>query len=616
MRVQTFCDKYVLTDRLLGSGTFGRVFMAIEQTTRTQLACKIVDLKKLGPTAVRDCGNEAQETAPLTGPQSQLKAVRAWAYKQKRQMPVEKKLELYFREFDILSSIRHPNIVAVDKVFVTDNTMYIFEDLIAAGDLFSYIESKNHNLSEAEAAVIIRQVVIAVEFLHDRGIVHQDLKAENVMLTSLATGARVVLTDFGSARKIQPLQLVRMPHTKGYPPAADMWSIGTISALLLVGLRPVDVDFGSHDPKLMLVGDLSVLEKSLRWRGIGQRPKEFVRCLLVLEEQDRLTAKQALDHPWFSNETHQIDFGDLYQRTIKHWRRRVPSIPLVEFVKGKCHEVKHFDCSRKVLEQNQPPRGRPRNMPVEPPYKPYYRRVADQVSSGDGRKRPFNMISTDMQEVNRKWHESMSRSPSPALELAAAQKPACNTFKKPAISPRTTKRRTNAQSSPSGRPVALTVTQTAFARPPLKRQHSFRDWTSKVSKAFETVKQQVMGRSSSVEVPIRTNVIATSDEERLQRENSDTPSKPIAPKPLASMPGWALNVRSRSKLKPRIRSRDRENEYAYKLEPGSILNRDAEAVPPEHEYGQRARGSVHEVVVGQSVVQPHSTSLRVSSLDD
>ena len=78
----------------------------------------------------------------------------------------------------------------------------MFQDLITAGDLFSYIESKNGTLLEVEAAVIIRQILVALCYLHGRNIVHRDLKPDNILMTSLSAGCRVVLTDFGAARRI------------------------------------------------------------------------------------------------------------------------------------------------------------------------------------------------------------------------------------------------------------------------------------------------------------------------------------------------------------------------------------------------------------------------------
>jgi protein-serine/threonine kinase len=79
----------------------------------------------------------------------------------------------------------------------------MMQDIITAGDLYSYIESKNGRLLEVEAAVIVRQLLIAVRFLHEKNIVHRDIKPDNILMTSLSAGCRIVLTDFGAARRIQ-----------------------------------------------------------------------------------------------------------------------------------------------------------------------------------------------------------------------------------------------------------------------------------------------------------------------------------------------------------------------------------------------------------------------------
>lgn len=79
---------------------------------------------------------------------------------------------------------------------------YIIQDLLTGGDLFSYIQHKGGRLPDIEAAVIVRQIVIALDYLHDQNIVHRDLKPDNILMTSRADGCRVVLTDFGCATRV------------------------------------------------------------------------------------------------------------------------------------------------------------------------------------------------------------------------------------------------------------------------------------------------------------------------------------------------------------------------------------------------------------------------------
>lgn len=86
--------------------------------------------------------------------------------------------------------------------------------MIPAGDLLSYLEFKGGKLYDTEAAVIVRQIVIAVDYLHCNNIVHRDLKPDNVLMTSLMSGCRVVLTDFGCARYV-PQKTNRMTSIMG-----------------------------------------------------------------------------------------------------------------------------------------------------------------------------------------------------------------------------------------------------------------------------------------------------------------------------------------------------------------------------------------------------------------
>jgi hypothetical protein len=129
----------VITDRLLGAGAFGKVFMAIEQQARVQVACKMVDLRKLMPRRVNRFGHPEQPAAAEdVDSRVQMRKLKDWGKERKRERGVEEKLKLYLREVEILASINHvsqllwhdiiadrkqPNIIGIEKVFITDNTL-------------------------------------------------------------------------------------------------------------------------------------------------------------------------------------------------------------------------------------------------------------------------------------------------------------------------------------------------------------------------------------------------------------------------------------------------------------------------------------------------------------
>ncbi|KAH7345870.1 kinase-like domain-containing protein [Pyrenochaeta sp. MPI-SDFR-AT-0127] len=351
-----FASRYLITGRLLGEGGYGKVLVSVHQRTQRQLACKIIRLDHM--------------YQKLAVPNLQLpsEAQSSCAKGKKNWWPT--RVARCFREFDILKDLSHPNIISLEKVFWSHNTIYIFLELVTGGDLFSFLEYKGGRLDNVQAAVIVQQILKGVEYLHNQDIVHRDLKPDNILMTSLEDGARAVITDFGNARflpgknnasAVEPNKYQRMfscvgtlefaapeihkanraiPVEDGYSKSVDMWSIGSVTATILTG----DVIFtdrkhpGYYDnPRAVIVSlsaicDLSVLDESYHplWSVVGDRPKSFIRGLLVLEEDERMTASEALAHPWFANECHAEDYEKLYERSIRDWEPHIKDFQLIE----------------------------------------------------------------------------------------------------------------------------------------------------------------------------------------------------------------------------------------------------------------------------------------------
>lgn len=109
------------------------------------------------------------------------------------------------------------------------------------------------------------------------------------------------------------------------------------------------------------------------WPMVRQRPKDFVEKLLVLDDQARLTAEEALLHPWFSNQTYKNDFEDLYHRTIKDWQPRTTKSSIVDFQDSGT--IKYLPCSRAFRDSTRTFHSSKALSPVEPPYKPFPRNM-------------------------------------------------------------------------------------------------------------------------------------------------------------------------------------------------------------------------------------------------
>ena len=129
-----------------------------------------------------------------------------------------------------------------------------------------------------------------------------------------------------------------IPKDYGYSKSVDMWSIGSIATALLTGdviftdRTHADYEYNPQDVILGLSAtcDLSVLDVHPVWLTVGHRPKDFIRNLLVLDESRRMSATQALAHPWFTNKCHAAEFEALYDRATKDWQPRRKTFRVVE----------------------------------------------------------------------------------------------------------------------------------------------------------------------------------------------------------------------------------------------------------------------------------------------
>ncbi|KAL9108926.1 MAG: hypothetical protein Q9227_006322 [Pyrenula ochraceoflavens] len=413
-----FRERYNVTDRILGAGAFGQVFMAIEQSSKRQVACKIINLRKLAPRPRVKFGPRA-EPAPATevNDAEQLEKLHIWKEKIKVENAQKKKIQRYFDEANILAQVDHPNIIAIEKVFKTDNTIYIFQELITGGDLFSYLEAKGGVLKEVEAIVVMRQILIAVDYLHDNGIAHRDLKPENVLMTSVLDGCRIVLTDFGGATTFHGPR-VRMTTSigtleysapevtgrpRGYTQAVDMWSIGCITAVLLTGASPFrDPQTNRYSQKLASECNLTDIERDKDWEAVAARPKDFVKKLLHLDERLRLNAKQALSHAWFTNDIYERNIKDLYNRTTSRWRPKLVRLPLIEDLEDNDAQSRHMRPLSSIRSSKKKIR-----QPIEPPYKPYPRKL-NKLLSPKTKCRPLCARSDVLDAVHNVWNSGIS----------------------------------------------------------------------------------------------------------------------------------------------------------------------------------------------------------------
>ncbi|KAK4501359.1 hypothetical protein PRZ48_007167 [Zasmidium cellare] len=333
-----FSDRYRLSERVLGAGGFASVRVAVKVRTGRQYACKIVPL----PMSADD---DAYPRPRSTDPKTALRELR----------------DRVAREYNLLKDLSHPNITTLEKVIRTSYTVYIFQDLVTGGDLLSYMENKGP-LPEPQAAMIVRQLLEAVKYLHENEVVHRDIKPENILMTSWEEGARVVLTDFGQSRRAKDVDAAAkkegvfrmqsrigthgytapevyrskdLPRDHGYSRAIDLWSIGCVTATILTS-DPFFADVDEWKAGNMTISEitkrLTVLETQDKWEHIGHRAKTLIRGCLTLDESQRLTAVECLALPWFQHPYYKADFDAAYKHAIADWTPREPDDDIIEHI--------------------------------------------------------------------------------------------------------------------------------------------------------------------------------------------------------------------------------------------------------------------------------------------
>jgi len=147
---------------------------------------------------------------------------------------------------------QHMNIVKLLDLFENSDHYYIVLEYMAGKDLFDYIQKRNFVLNEDRVKQIGIQIIQAVRYLHEFGIVHRDLKLENIMMSDTSNLAKPKIVDFGLAKIIGPSETADEPFgtlgyvapevlkKKPYTFSCDVWSIGCILYALLSGSLPFD----------------------------------------------------------------------------------------------------------------------------------------------------------------------------------------------------------------------------------------------------------------------------------------------------------------------------------------------------------------------------------------
>lgn len=212
------------------------------------------------------------------------------------------------REINLLKSIDHPNIVRLFEFYEGPNEFYLVTEFCKGGELFHMLKNEGGQ-SETISAIIMYQLFSSVHYCHSLKIMHRDLKPENILLEEKKKNGNIhiKLIDFGSAKLFEQAVEKQVIGTsyyiapevllKNYTNKCDLWSCGVIMYVLLKGRFPFS---GANSQELF--SNIRKAEYDLTvppFNRISNEAKDLIRHLLLKNPDNRLTAEEALNHPWF-----------------------------------------------------------------------------------------------------------------------------------------------------------------------------------------------------------------------------------------------------------------------------------------------------------------------------
>nr|XP_043640309.1 CDPK-related protein kinase-like [Erigeron canadensis] len=212
------------------------------------------------------------------------------------------------REVKILKGLSgHENLVKFYDSYEDHDNVYVVMELCEGGELLDRILSRGGKYSEDDAKFVLIQILNVVAFCHLQGVVHRDLKPENFLFKSKDENSQLKAIDFGLSDFVKPDERLNdivgsayyvAPEVlhRSYSTEADVWSIGVIAYILLCGSRPFWARTESGIFRAVLKAHPSFEE--VPWPTLSPEAKDFVKRLLNKDPRKRMTAAQALSHPW------------------------------------------------------------------------------------------------------------------------------------------------------------------------------------------------------------------------------------------------------------------------------------------------------------------------------
>lgn len=235
--------------------------------------------------------------------------------------------ELVLREIEALNIARHRNIIYLHEYFESMEEIILIFEFISGVDIFERLGTSNFDLTEQEIVRYLRQVCSALKFLHSHNVGHFDIRPDNIVYTTRRS-TNVKIIEMGQARLLVPGENIRLlfsapeycaPEVHRHDlvtTATDMWSVGVLAYVLLSGLNP----FAAESTTKMIenISNCEYIFDSEAFKDISLEAMDFIDRLLVKDKKLRMTAHEALEHPWLKMKIEHVSKKVI--KTLRHRR--------------------------------------------------------------------------------------------------------------------------------------------------------------------------------------------------------------------------------------------------------------------------------------------------------
>jgi serine/threonine protein kinase/CRP-like cAMP-binding protein len=346
-------DAFEIADEVIGEGGYCVVHRGVDKRTGEAVAIKVLD---------------------------------------KRETPARE----FWTEVDVLrTASHHPNIMQLRGVFESENRWYIVQELASEGELFDHL-IENGAYSENQASAAMRELCDALHYLHRKGIVHGDIKPENILLHN----GHMCLVDFGVSFRVgehffadsqltgtvayAAPETLRNSHAAatesatatdnsdddgddddghagsslrehGLGPQADMFALGVVLYILLCGSHPFDPYNNLTDDEIrqrIIKGKFS--KQTRTWQSMSPLARDLIEKLLETDPEARLTSAEAMQHPWLANQAelshepirNSAELLERFQRGRRRLRASILGVLLMDMLENQAEsKTKGFPSS-------------------------------------------------------------------------------------------------------------------------------------------------------------------------------------------------------------------------------------------------------------------------------